>query len=151
MTSKPRSHINMSNVSYIDQLQLHENGRKIVGQQLPTLMDATCCVRLDISCSCCVVPGVVAQSLKPIKCLAMSKHLQHCCPTTLNIVRLYVALDSLDAYIIWPRQITRQTVVFIKKGRFSSRLVLFCGASYQSNNHLLKNYKFSQSYNSTNL
>ena len=109
MTSKPRSHINMSNASYIDQLQLHENGRKIVGQQLPTLMDATCCVRLDIPCSRCVVPGVVAQSLKPIKCLAMSKHLQHFCPTTLNIVRLYVALDFLDAYIIWPRQITGQS------------------------------------------
>ena len=92
-------------------------------------------------CSCCVVSGVVAQSLKPIKCLAMCKYLQHCCPTTLNIVRLYIALDSLDAYIIWPRQITLQspshTVVFIKKGRFTSLLVLFCGASYQSNNHLL--------------
>ena len=122
MTSKPRSHINMSNASYIDQLQLHENGRKIVGQQLPTLMDATCCVRLDIPCSCCVVPGVVAQSLKPIKCLAMSKHLQHCCPTTLNIVRLYVALDFLDAYIIWPRQITGQSPLAYcslhKKGTF---------------------------------
>ena len=62
-----------------------------------------------IPCSCCVVTGVVAQSLKPIKCLAMCKHLQHCWPTTRNIVRLYVALDFLDAYIIWPRQITRQS------------------------------------------
>ena len=62
-----------------------------------------------IPCSCWVVTGVVAQSLKPIKCLAMCKHFQHCWPTTRNIVRLYVALDFLDAYIIWPRQITRQS------------------------------------------
>ena len=47
MTRKPQSHVNISNVSYIDQLQLHANGRKIVGQQLPTLLDVTCCVRLD--------------------------------------------------------------------------------------------------------
>ena len=38
MTRKPQSHVNISNVSYIDQLQLHANGRKIVGQQLPTLL-----------------------------------------------------------------------------------------------------------------
>ena len=47
MTRKPQSHVNISNVSYIDQLQLRANGRKIVGQQLPTLLDVTCCVRLD--------------------------------------------------------------------------------------------------------
>ena len=73
-------------------------------------------------CSCCVVSGVVAQSLKPIKSLAMYKHLQHCCPTTLNIVRLYVALDFLDAYIIWPRQINGQSPLAYcslhKKGTF---------------------------------
>ena len=47
MTRKPQSHVNISNVSYKDQLQLHANGRKIVEQQLATLLDVTCCVRLD--------------------------------------------------------------------------------------------------------
>ena len=37
------------------------NGRNIVGQQLPTLLDVTCCVRLHI------LLHVVAQSLKPVK------------------------------------------------------------------------------------
>ena len=37
------------------------NGRKVVGQQLPTLLDVTCCVRLH------TLLHVVAQSLKPVK------------------------------------------------------------------------------------
>ena len=37
------------------------NGRNIVGQQLPTLLDVTCCVRLH------TLLHVVAQSLKPVK------------------------------------------------------------------------------------
>ena len=37
------------------------NGRNIVGQQLPTLLDATCYVRLH------TLLDVVAQSLKPVK------------------------------------------------------------------------------------
>ena len=37
------------------------DGRNIVGQQLPTLLDVTCCVRLH------TLLHVVAQSLKPVK------------------------------------------------------------------------------------
>ena len=42
-------------------LKPRENGRNIVGQQLPTLLDVTCCVRLH------TLLDVVAQSLKPVK------------------------------------------------------------------------------------
>ena len=41
--------------------RLRANGRNIVDQQLPTLLDVTCCVRLHI------LLHVVAQSLKPVK------------------------------------------------------------------------------------
>ena len=47
-------------------LKPHANGRNIVGQQLPTLLDVTCCVRLD------TLLHVVAQSLNPVK------RTQHC-------------------------------------------------------------------------
>ena len=33
----------------------HANGRNIVGQQLPTLLDVTCCVRLHTVANCCVL------------------------------------------------------------------------------------------------
>ena len=39
----------------------HANGCNIVGQQLPTLLDVTCCVHLH------TLLHVVAQSLKPVK------------------------------------------------------------------------------------
>ena len=42
-------------------LGLRANGRKIVDQQLPTLLDVTCCVRLHTPLL------FVAQSLKPVK------------------------------------------------------------------------------------
>ena len=42
-------------------MRLRANGRNIVGQQLPTLLDVTCCVRLH------TLLHVVAQSLKPVK------------------------------------------------------------------------------------
>ena len=49
------------------------NGRNIFGQQLPTMLDVTCCVRLR----CCVLLGVFAQRLKPVKfSLAMCKRTQ---------------------------------------------------------------------------
>ena len=41
--------------------RLRADGRNIVDQQLPTLLDVTCCVRLHI------LLHVVAQSLKPVK------------------------------------------------------------------------------------
>ena len=42
-------------------LRLRSSGRHIVDQQLPTLLDVTCCVRLY------ALLDVVAQSLKPVK------------------------------------------------------------------------------------
>ena len=45
-------------------LSLRANGRNIVDQQLPTLLDVTCCVRLH---PCCMLLDVVEQSLKPVK------------------------------------------------------------------------------------
>ena len=53
-------------------LKPRANGRNIVGHQLPTLLDVTCCVRLhtpSVAC-CCVLLWVVAQRLKPVKRLA---------------------------------------------------------------------------------
>ena len=44
------------------------NGCNIVGQQLPTLLDVTCCVRFAHPVACCwMLLRVVAQSFKPIK------------------------------------------------------------------------------------
>ena len=43
------------------------NGRNIVNQQLRTLLDVTCCVRLH------TLLHVVAQNLKPVKLLATCK------------------------------------------------------------------------------
>ena len=54
------------------------NGRHIVDQQLLTLLDVTCCVRLythPVACFC-VLLGVVGQSLKPFKLLATCKRTQ---------------------------------------------------------------------------
>ena len=47
----------------------HANGRNIVGQQLPTLLDVKCCVRLH------TLLHVVAQSLKPVKLLHGSSNI----------------------------------------------------------------------------
>ena len=41
-------------------LKRRANGRNIVGQQLPTLLDVACCVCLP------TLLGVVSQSLKPV-------------------------------------------------------------------------------------
>ena len=43
------------------------NGRNIVGQQFPTLLDVTCCVCVHALLH---VVGVVAQNLKPVKLLS---------------------------------------------------------------------------------
>ena len=53
-------------------LKPHAKGRNIVSQQLPTLLDVTCYIRLDI------LLHVFAQSLKPVKLLAPYKRTQHC-------------------------------------------------------------------------
>ena len=55
------------------------NGRNVVGQQLPTSLDVTCCVRfhtLSHISACCW--DVVAESLKTVKLLARCKRRQHC-------------------------------------------------------------------------
>ena len=64
-------------------------GRNIVGKQLPTLLYVTCCVRLHtllhvVAC-CCVLLGVVVQSLNPVKLLATCKQMQQA-PTMLGVV-----------------------------------------------------------------
>ena len=50
-------------------LKPRANGRNIVGQQLPTYVP--CCVRLhtllDVVVRYCVLLGLAAQSLKPVK------------------------------------------------------------------------------------
>ena len=56
-------------------LRLRANGRNIVGQQLLTLLDVTCCVCCTPSC---MLLRVVGQSLKPVILLAPCKRTQHC-------------------------------------------------------------------------
>ena len=70
-------------VQRIMYLNPHENGLNIVGQQLPTVLDVTCCVRLHTLLHDVVCLGVVAQSLKPIKLLATCKRTQQL-PTMLR-------------------------------------------------------------------
>ena len=53
-------HLGLVGISF-QILKPRANGRNIVGQQLPTLLDVTCCVRLH------TLLHVVAQSLKPVK------------------------------------------------------------------------------------
>ena len=53
-------------------LKLRANRRNIVGQQLPPLLDVTCCVRLH------TLLRVFVQSLKQVKLLAPCKRAQHC-------------------------------------------------------------------------
>ena len=73
----------------------------IVGQQLPTLFDVTCCLRLQTPLH------VVAQSLKPVKRLTPCKRTQHSLrPTTANkvgrcCVRLHVALHVNRFFFLW--------------------------------------------------
>ena len=82
------------------------NGRNIVGQQLPTLLDVTCCVRLY---TCCMLLRVVAQSLKLVKLLATHKLTQQL-QTMLGVVgqqcciRLHTALCANWLFVI---QLTR--------------------------------------------
>ena len=56
-----RLHGTFNQVDNIESIKRCVNGRNIVGQQLPTLLDVTCCVRLH------TLLYVVAQSLKPVK------------------------------------------------------------------------------------
>ena len=73
----------------------------IVGQQLPTLLEVTCCVGLHTLLHvvvCCW--AVVKQSLKPVKLLALFKRMQHFWPAPSSIVVnccvcLHVALSML--------------------------------------------------------
>ena len=81
------------------------NGRNIVGQQLPTLLDVTCCVRLYTLTSCWMLLRVVAQSLKPVKLLATHRRTQQL-PTMLGVVcqqcciRLHTTLRPIVSPIL---------------------------------------------------
>ena len=78
------------------------NGCNIVGQQLQTLLDQKCYILRPfahpVAC-CCVLLGVVAQSLKPpVKLLTPCKGTQHCWellrPFSRTIVALIVRIGS---------------------------------------------------------
>ena len=66
---------NMYHPTMLRVVKLRANERKIVGQQLSTLLHVTCCVRLHTLLR---VLGVVAQSLIPVKVLAACKRRHHC-------------------------------------------------------------------------
>ena len=84
------------------------NGRNIVGQQLPTLLDL-CCVRLhtqfNVVVCCCVLLGVVAQSLKPVKRLAKCKRTQQL-PTLMaySVSKLVIRILSFQRWETGKRQ-----------------------------------------------
>ena len=80
-------------------LRLRANGHNINDQQLPTLLDVTCCVGLH------TLLRVVAQSLKPVKRLAPCKRTQHCWELLRPFAR------SLTLYT--QCQIPRETVSFV--------------------------------------
>ena len=81
----------ISFVLYIAASQLiksRTNERDIVGQQLPTWLDVTCCT--SVCTPYCIMPrrvllGVVAQSLKPVKLLATCKQTKQL-PTLLQLL-----------------------------------------------------------------
>ena len=55
---------------FLTNIRFQTNERNIVGQQLPTSLDVTCCVRLH------TLLHVVAQSLKSVKLLGTCKRTQ---------------------------------------------------------------------------
>ena len=74
MFSKPLSselHKNLQHyyIFEISNVRLRANGRNIVDQQLPTLLDVTCCVRFHtlLHVVGSMLLRVVVQSLKPVK------------------------------------------------------------------------------------
>ena len=59
------------------------NGRNIVDQQLPTLLDVTCCVRLHIllhGVGCCCAKFETGQTFRPVQTDAtlLAYNSQHC-------------------------------------------------------------------------
>ena len=89
-------------------LKERANGCNIVGQQLQTLLDQKCYILRPfahpVAC-CCVLLGVVAQSLKPpVKLLTPCKGTQHCWellrPFSRTIVALIVRVGSFTVRTI---------------------------------------------------
>ena len=81
---------------------MHGTGHNIVRQELPTLWHVTCCVRFHngpVAC-CCVLLGVVAQSLKPVKRLATCKRTRQL-PATRNNMPQGVETDATCKRFIW--------------------------------------------------
>ena len=68
-----------------ERFKLRVNGRNIVGQQLPTLLAVTCCVRL------LTLLHVVAQNLKPVKLLVTCKRTQQ---VVASFVRFFMSIAS---------------------------------------------------------
>ena len=70
----------------------------------PSLLDVTCWVRLYS----CVLVGVVAQSLKPVKRLATANSVGSCC------VRLHVALtNAAQGFLLWKRKQSKEKLIKI--------------------------------------
>ena len=68
-------------------------------QQLPTLLNATCCAQLHtllrVIGSCCVLLGVATSVCTPLPSRTQQLHSQHCCPNNVGscyCVLLHVAL-----------------------------------------------------------
>ena len=81
------------------------NGCNIVGQQLQTLLDQKCYILRPcahpVAC-CCVLLGVVAQSLKhPVKLLAPCKGTQDCWELLRPLSRTIVALSVLKNWVFY--------------------------------------------------
>ena len=70
------------------------NGCNIVGQQLPTLLDVTCCVRLHTQCivgSCCIRLHTTANKQATIPNIVCANNVGNCC------VRLHAALGFCES------------------------------------------------------
>ena len=64
---------------FIFKVEVHANGRNIVGQQHSTLLGPTCCVRLRGTTTMLHLLALVAYSSKPVKPLGPCKRTQHFC------------------------------------------------------------------------
>ena len=84
-------------------------GHHIVRQELPTLLDVTCCVRFHTMWHV-VALGVVAQSLKRVKRLATCKRTRQL-PATRNNMPQGVETDATCKRFIWPQLFKRWTVL----------------------------------------
>ena len=97
-------------------IKAHANGRNIVGQQHPTLLGPTCCVRLHGTTT---MLALVAYSLKSVKLLGPCKRTQHCWPKNPNNTQQ--CCDSLRPFAwAFRRSHTKESVTSIQLIKYSS-------------------------------